>query len=104
MQGLATVELNLFQMTYSCTAPLLSDTGMYPTVRGGFASCGPSVAIRPNPNSRGERAAAALPAKCRAARAVYPVGFAVDILRACYRRSSDELRVEARLHTCLQVS
>ena len=33
-QGLVTVELNLLQMTYSCTAPLLSETGMYPTVRG----------------------------------------------------------------------
>ena len=28
------VEQNLFQQTYACTAPLLSDTGMYPTVRG----------------------------------------------------------------------
>jgi hypothetical protein len=38
VQGLVTVEQNLFQQTYACTAPLLSDTGMYPTVRGRFAS------------------------------------------------------------------
>jgi hypothetical protein len=38
VQGLVTVEQNLFQQTYACTAPLLSDTGMYPTVRGLFAS------------------------------------------------------------------
>ena len=35
-QGLATVEQRLLQMTYACTASLLSDTGMYPTVRGLF--------------------------------------------------------------------
>jgi hypothetical protein len=38
LQGLVTVEQNLFQQTYACTAPLLSDTGMYPTVCGRFAS------------------------------------------------------------------
>ena len=50
-QGLTTVELNLFQQTYACTAPLLSDTGMYPTVRGRSA---PACVRSPALNDVGE--------------------------------------------------
>ena len=50
-QGLVTVEQNLFQQTYACTAPLLSNTGMYPTVRGALLQR--ACAALPRPTSPG---------------------------------------------------